>query len=223
MEGGILSSLDHPNILNFKGMCIKIPNLCIVTELLDRGSLSFILYSDEQISWKRRVQFAIDIANGLKYLHAHNIIHRDVKSPNMLVGSDWTVKIGDFGFSRIKVEHTTMTQCGTVAWTAPEIFSGSHYSEKADIYSFGIILWELIYRKKPWDGLNAMRIIHEVELGNRPPTHYVPTDTPLQITKLMEACWGYESEKRPSITEILATLHLALPKHSQDSHPLLPL
>jgi serine/threonine protein kinase len=205
-ESGILSAIEHPNIIRFLGMCIKIPHLCIVTELLERGSLSTILLGNEPLSWAQRKSFATDIAKGMEYLHKNNIIHRDVKSPNMLVAADWTIKIGDFGFSRVKSENRTMTQCGTVAWTAPEIFLGERYSEKADVYSYSVILWELVYRKKPWQGMNSMKVCHAVENGERLSTVNPPSGTPEYIIKLMEACWLQDHERRPSFTEVLKFL-----------------
>jgi len=142
----------------------------------------------------------------MAYLHSRGVIHRDVKSSNMLVASDFTVKIGDFGFSRIKADNHTMTMCGTVAWTAPEIFQGSLYSEKADVYSYGIILWEIIFRKKPWDGMHSMRVTNYVSDGKRPPLTDMRTDTPQDIVSLMQTCWGQDPATRPTFTQIIQTL-----------------
>lgn len=205
-ESGILSQIEHPNIIKFLGMCIKMPHLCIVTELLERGSLSTLLLGNEPLSWIQRKNFALGIAKGLEYLHKNNIIHRDVKSPNMLVSLDWSIKIADFGFSRVKAENHTMTQCGTVAWTAPEIFLGDRYTEKADVYSYSVILWELVFRKKPWHGMNSMKVCHAVENGERLSIVNPPANTPEFIMKLMAACWRQEHDKRPSFTEVLKFL-----------------
>lgn len=209
-ESAILSELQHPNILKFVGMCVKPPNLCLVAEYLERGSLSHVLYNhDNHLNWDHRKAFAQDIATGLAYLHKHSIIHRDVKSPNMLVASDWKVKIADFGFSRIKLDNQTMTQCGTVAWTAPEIFEGNHYTEKADIFSYGCILWELIFRKKPWEGVHSMKVIQQVGAGKRLPLTNVPADTPPDILELIKLCWSQEPSQRPSFPQIIEQFYFS--------------
>eukprot|EP00026_Physarum_polycephalum_P001102 Phypoly_transcript_01103.p1 GENE.Phypoly_transcript_01103~~Phypoly_transcript_01103.p1 ORF type:complete len:774 (+),score=173.32 Phypoly_transcript_01103:1162-3483(+) len=209
-ESAILSELQHPNILRFIGMCIKPPNLCLVAEYLERGSLSHVLYNhDNHLNWEHKKGIAQDIATGLAYLHKHSIIHRDVKSSNMLVAADWKVKIADFGFSRIKADNQTMTQCGTVAWTAPEIFDGSHYTEKADVFSYGVILWELVFRKKPWEGTHSMKVIQAVSSGKRLPVTPCPADTPADILDLIKLCWSQEPSQRPSFPQIIEQFYLS--------------
>jgi len=205
-ECAVLRGLSHPNIIKFEAMCMQPPNLCVITELMDKGSLGDVLASNVDLTWTRRLAFARDTAVGLNYLHQNQIIHRDVKSSNLLVNSDWTVKIADFGFSRIKAANQTMTQCGTVAWTAPEIFDGSHYTEKADIYSYAVVLWELIFRKKPWAGKHSMKVIQTVETGGRLSIVNMPPDTPPKIINLMKSCWEQVPDKRPSFAEIIQQL-----------------
>lgn len=209
-ESAILCELHHPNILKFIGMCIKPPNLCLVTEYLERGSLSHILYNqDNHLTWDHKKNIAQDIATGLAYLHKNSIIHRDVKSSNMLVAADWKVKIADFGFSRVKMDNQTMTQCGTVAWTAPEIFDGLHYTEKADVFSYGVILWELVFRKKPWEGVHSMKVIQMVSSGKRLPLTNIPQDTPSDIIDLLKLCWSQEPSQRPSFAQIIEQFYMA--------------
>jgi len=209
-ESAILCELQHPNILRFIGMCVKPPNLCMVAEYLERGSLSHILYNmDNHLTWEHKKGFAQDIATGLAYLHKNSIIHRDVKSSNMLVAADWKVKIADFGFSRVKADNQTMTQCGTVAWTAPEIFDGSHYTEKADVFSYAVILWELVFRKKPWEGIHSMKVIQMVGSGKRLALTNVPSDTPSDILELMKLCWSHEPAQRPSFPQIIEQFYLS--------------
>jgi serine/threonine protein kinase/ABC-type branched-subunit amino acid transport system substrate-binding protein len=208
-ESAILCELQHPNILRFIGMCMKPPNLCLVTEYLERGSLSHILYNhDNHLNWEHKKSIAQDIATGLAYLHKHSIIHRDVKSSNMLVAADWKVKIADFGFSRVKADNQTMTQCGTVAWTAPEIFEGLHYTEKTDIFSYGVILWELVFRKKPWEGVHSMKVIQQVGAGKRLALTNVPHDTPSDIVELIKLCMTHDPNQRPSFPQIIEQFYL---------------
>lgn len=208
-ESAILCELSHPNILKFIGMCIKPPNLCLLTEYMERGSLSHILYNhDNHLNWDHKKAIAQDIATGMAYLHKHSIIHRDVKSSNMLVAADWKVKIADFGFSRVKADNQTMTQCGTVAWTAPEIFEGLHYTEKADVFSYGVILWELVFRKKPWESIHSMKVIQMVGAGKRLPVVNPPNDTPSDIINLIKLCWSQEPGQRPSFAQIIEQFYL---------------
>jgi len=206
-ESAMLSELDHPNVIKFYGSCVKMPHLCIVNEMMERGSLSALLYDPAiALPWERRLAFAKNIADGMEYLHKHNIIHRDIKSPNMLVGQNWNVKIGDFGFSRMKADNQTMTQCGTVAWTAPEIFEGTHYNEKADVFAFAVILWELVSRKRPWEGMHSMKIIQAVTSGSRLPMNLLPSDAPSVLVDLMRACWDKDPNLRPSFEDIVTQL-----------------
>eukprot|EP00026_Physarum_polycephalum_P002356 Phypoly_transcript_02362.p1 GENE.Phypoly_transcript_02362~~Phypoly_transcript_02362.p1 ORF type:complete len:737 (+),score=63.66 Phypoly_transcript_02362:510-2720(+) len=209
-ESAILSMLQHENVLKFKGMCLQEPHLCMVTEFMENGTLARILYGSSTvvpiIPWDLRMQMIMDIVKGMAYLHSKSIIHRDIKSFNMLVNADMRVKIADFGFSRIKAENQTMTQCGTVAWTAPEIFEGSHYSEQADVYSFGIVLWEMIFRTKPWLNTHAMRITQAVVAGKRPPSANPPINTPPEMLILMESCWQQIPQDRPTFAKILDKL-----------------
>lgn len=205
-ECALLQALKHDNILKFEGMCIQSPNFCLLTAIMERGSLSQILYSATDLPWKTRIGFARDAARGIEYLHENDIIHRDIKSNNLLVAQDWSVKIADFGFSRIKTANQTMTQCGTVAWTSPEIFDESHYTEKADVYSFGIVLWELIFRTKPWAGKHSMRVIQAVVSGERPSILNMPADTPEFMKILMVKCWAHNPHERPNFAEIVDSI-----------------
>eukprot|EP00026_Physarum_polycephalum_P000640 Phypoly_transcript_00641.p1 GENE.Phypoly_transcript_00641~~Phypoly_transcript_00641.p1 ORF type:complete len:1297 (+),score=194.44 Phypoly_transcript_00641:293-4183(+) len=208
-ESAILSELEHPNIVHFFGSCVKPPHLCIVTELMGKGCLAMVLHDPAiTLPWfPIRLDFAKGIAKGLEYLHAHNIIHRDIKSSNILVGDDWNVKIADFGFSRIKADNQTMTQCGTVAWTAPEIFDGTHYTEKADVYGFGVVLWEIISRRKPWEGIHAMKIVQNVLAGFRPAEErFLSPEVPANIKNLMKKCWDQDPIQRPTSDAIVMQL-----------------
>eukprot|EP00026_Physarum_polycephalum_P006170 Phypoly_transcript_06211.p1 GENE.Phypoly_transcript_06211~~Phypoly_transcript_06211.p1 ORF type:complete len:603 (-),score=87.25 Phypoly_transcript_06211:16-1776(-) len=207
-ESALLYALLHENVLRFKGVCLKEPHICIVTEFMDKGSLSKVLYGPgvTPVSWDIRKQMIRDIVSGMVYLHSKGILHRDIKSCNMLVNYNWRVKVADFGFSRLKAENQTMTQCGNVAWTAPEIFEDAPYSEQADVYSFGIILWELVYTSKPWAGFHSMRITQYVTGGKRPSISSTPPNTPALIMSLMELCWAQEPHLRPSFATILREL-----------------
>ncbi|CAN6467949.1 unnamed protein product [Victoria cruziana] len=162
-EVSLMKRLRHPNVLLFMGAVTSPERLCIVTEFLPRGSLFRLLQrSTAKLDWRRRIHMAMDIARGMNYLHHCNppIIHRDLKSSNLLVDRNWTVKVGDFGLSRLKRETylTTRSGKGTPQWMAPEVLRNEPSDEKADVYSYGVILWELVTEKIPWDNLNSMQV-----------------------------------------------------------------
>ncbi|XP_057859089.2 serine/threonine-protein kinase ppk1 isoform X2 [Cryptomeria japonica] len=161
-EVALMKKLRHPNILLFMGAVTSSERLCIVTEFLPRGSLFRLLQRNTPgMDWKRRVRMALDIARGMNYLHHLNppIVHRDLKSSNLLVDKNWTVKVGDFGLSRLKNSTflTAKSGKGTPQWMAPEILRNEPSNEKSDIYSFGVVLWELATEKIPWGDLNPMQ------------------------------------------------------------------
>ncbi|KAL1181659.1 hypothetical protein V6Z11_A02G065500 [Gossypium hirsutum] len=161
-EVSLMKRLRHPNVLLFMGAVTSPQRLCIVTEFLQRGSLFRLLQRNAaKLDRKRRVHMALDIARGMNYLHHCNptIVHRDLKSSNLLVDKNWTVKVGDFGLSRLKHATflTTKTGKGTPHWMAPEVLRNEPSDEKSDIYSFGVILWELATGKIPWENLNSIQ------------------------------------------------------------------
>jgi serine/threonine protein kinase/ABC-type phosphate transport system substrate-binding protein len=203
-EVAFLSQLHHPNIVLFIGACVKPPNLCIVTEFVKMGSLNTIL-ADKKIGlkWKQKMKIAHSAALGLNYLHALQpvILHRDLKSSNIMLEETFNAKIIDFGFARIKQENATMTRCGSPCWTAPEIIRGEKYTEKADVYSFGIILWELLTRQQPYKGRNFMGVGMEVLEGLRPA---IPDDCPKPYARLLRKCWHRDYKKRPSMPDVVA-------------------
>ncbi|XP_026387419.1 fibroblast growth factor receptor 2-like isoform X2 [Papaver somniferum] len=159
----LMKGLRHPNVLLFMGAVTSPKHPCIVTEFLPRGSLFQLLRRNPPaLDWKRRVLMALDIARGLNYLHCYNppIIHRDVKSSNLLVDNNWHLKVGDFGLSRLKHATflTTENGNGTPQWMAPEVICNEPADEKSDVYSFRVVLWELATGRIPWDGLIPMQV-----------------------------------------------------------------
>ncbi|XP_075097159.1 uncharacterized protein LOC107766684 isoform X2 [Nicotiana tabacum] len=191
-EVSLMKRLRHPNVLLFMGAVTSPQRLCIVTEFLPRGSLFRLLqrYSSK-LEWRRRIHMALDIARGMNYLHHHNppIVHRDLKSSNLLVDKNWTVKVGDFGLSRLKYETflATKTGKGTPQWMAPEVLRSEPSNEKSDLYSFGVILWELATGKLPWDNLNPMQVIGAVGFMNQ--RLDIPKDVHPQWASIIESCW----------------------------------
>ncbi|KAL8490542.1 hypothetical protein ACS0TY_022531 [Phlomoides rotata] len=208
-EVSLMKRLRHPNILLFMGAVTSPQRLCIVTEFLPRGSLFRLLQRNAtKLERRRRIHMALDIARGMNYLHRYNppIIHRDLKSSNLLVDKNWTVKVGDFGLSRLKHETylTTKTGKGTPQWMAPEVLRNEPSDEKSDVYSFGVILWELVTHKIPWDNLNSMQVIGAVGFMNQ--RLEIPKDVEPQWVSIIESCWHSEPQLRPSFQELVEKL-----------------
>ena len=148
-EAQTMKRLRHPNIVQFYGYCMS-PRYCIVMEYMPQGSLYDLLYSRKDIQWELRIRMAIDMARGLLYLHEENIIHRDIKSPNVLLNEHFEAKITDFGLAKVITEGLPASKnpLGTPGWMAPELgFLGAVCTKKSDIYSLGITFWELASRQ----------------------------------------------------------------------------
>jgi serine/threonine protein kinase len=186
------------------GACVKKPNLCIVTEFVKQGNLKDILANSAvKLTWQQKTKLLRSAALGITYLHSLQpvIVHRDLKPSNLLVDENWNVKVADFGFARIKEENATMTRCGTPCWTAPEVIRGEKYNESADVFSFGIVMWEVLTRKQPYAGRNFMGVSLDVLEGRRP---QIPGDCPEDFKKVMKRCWHAQADKRSSMEEVLA-------------------
>lgn len=208
-EVSLMKRLRHPNVLLFMGAVTSPQRLCIVTEFLPRGSLFRLLQRNTtKLEWRRRVHMALDIARGMNYLHHCNppIIHRDLKSSNLLVDKNWTVKVGDFGLSRLKHETflQTKTGKGTPQWMAPEVLRNEPSDEKSDVYSFGVILWEIATEKIPWDNLNSMQVIGAVGFMNQ--RLEIPKETDPRWASMIESCWQSDPQSRPAFQELLEKL-----------------
>eukprot|EP01018_Ginkgo_biloba_P011025 Gb_38813 [translate_table: standard] len=208
-EVALMKKLRHPNILLFMGAVMSPERLCIVTEFLPRGSLFRLLQRNTPgMDWKRRVRMALDIARGMNYLHHCNppIVHRDLKSSNLLVDKNWNVKVGDFGLSRFK--HTTFLTTksgkGTPQWMAPEVLRNEPSNEKSDIYSFGVILWELATEKVPWNNLNPMQVVGAVGFMNQ--RLQIPEGLDPQWASIIQSCWECDPRCRPTFQELLDQL-----------------
>ncbi|KAG2629977.1 hypothetical protein PVAP13_3KG513600 [Panicum virgatum] len=203
-EVSLMKKLRHPNILLFMGAVTSPQRLCIVTEFLPRGSLFRLLQrSGTKLDVRRRIHMALDIARGMNYLHHSSppIIHRDLKSSNLLVDKNWTVKVADFGLSRLKRETflTTKTGKGTPQWMAPEVLRNEPSDE-----NYGVILWELVTQKIPWENLNSMQVIGAVGFMNQ--RLDIPSDVDPQWTSIILSCWESDPQQRPSFQELLERL-----------------
>ncbi|KAF3447261.1 hypothetical protein FNV43_RR12441 [Rhamnella rubrinervis] len=210
-EVAIMKRIRHPNVVLFMGAVTKRPHLSIVTEYLPRGSLYRLIHkpaSGELLDQRRRLRMALDVAKGINYLHCLNppIVHWDLKSPNLLVDKNWTVKVCDFGLSRFKANTfiPSKSVAGTPEWMAPEFLRGEPTNEKSDVYSFGVILWELVTLQQPWSGLGPAQVVGAVAFQNR--KLVIPPNTSPVLVSLMESCWADDPDQRPSFRSIVDSL-----------------
>lgn len=158
-----MESLRHPNIVMFMGACTKLPNLAIVLEYCSRKSLWNLLQNlDYKLNWEDRRRLALEIARGMNYLHMFPtpVLHRDLKSLNILIDDGFRPKIADFGWTRLKAENMT-GKIGTYQWMAPEVIKSQKYTEMADVFSFGIILWEIAAREPPYRSKLGLKHRHQ--------------------------------------------------------------
>ncbi|GJD06453.1 Probable serine/threonine-protein kinase [Galdieria sulphuraria] len=207
-EVAVLCTLRHPNVILFMGACTRPPHLFIVTEFMSKGTLFDILHRYRvPMNWSLMKRMALDVCRGMTYLHASKLLHRDLKSSNLMLDDHFTVKVGDFGLTRLIATQTQgpMTgQCGTFQYMAPEVLANQPYSEKADVYSFGIILWEMVAKQLPYYGIQPMQVaVAVLSKQMRPP---MPPSCPAPLAQLIQSCWQQDPSRRPSFPEIMKLL-----------------
>ncbi|KAI5075110.1 hypothetical protein GOP47_0009186 [Adiantum capillus-veneris] len=203
----MLASLRHENVVRFIGACWKPLVWCIATEYAKGGSLRMFLVRRRVIPLRLAVKYALDVARGMEYLHSFGVIHRDLKSDNLLI-ADKSIKIADFGVARIEVQTEGMTpETGTYRWMAPEMIQRRSYNNKVDVYSFGIVLWELITGNLPFQDMTAVQAAFAVvNKGKRPE---IPTDCSPALAQIMTRCWDANPELRPPFSEVVQLLEEA--------------
>ncbi|XP_044290614.1 mitogen-activated protein kinase kinase kinase 13 isoform X2 [Varanus komodoensis] len=203
-----LRKLKHPNIIAFKGVCTQAPCYCIIMEYCAHGQLYEVLRAGRKVTPRLLVDWSTGIASGMNYLHLHKIIHRDLKSPNVLVTHNDAVKISDFGTSKeLSDKSTKMSFAGTVAWMAPEVIRNEPVSEKVDIWSFGVVLWELLTGEIPYKDVDSSAIIWGV--GSNSLHLPVPSTCPDGFKILMKQTWQSKPRNRPSFRQTLMHLDIA--------------
>ncbi|XP_021988927.1 serine/threonine-protein kinase STY46 isoform X1 [Helianthus annuus] len=202
----ILRKVRHKNVVQFIGACTKPPSLCIVTEFMSGGSVYDYLHKQKgTFKLPTLLKISIDISKGMNYLHQNNIIHRDLKAANLLMDEHEVVKVADFGVARVKAQTGVMTaETGTYRWMAPEVIEHKPYDHKADVFSFGVVLWELLTGKLPYEYLTPLQAaVGVVQKGLRPT---IPKNTPPKLAELLEKCWQQDPSLRPDFTEIIEIL-----------------
>ena len=212
-ETRIWKKLSHPNIIQLFGICSPPDPYCMVMKYKPNGSLFKLLHSKQNLPWTSRIQLAIDIGSALIFLHKRNIIHRDLKSLNILTSiedNNLRASLTDFGLSIVKTETSITThkfktnqRAGTLRWLAQELFEGKKSSKQSDMYSFGMVLWELSSRKIPFQNIKQARLSTYIQKDNKP---IIPSNTPKEITELIKKCWDKDQRNRPTAMEAVEIL-----------------
>jgi len=201
-EYSMLKDLHHPNIVQFLGLCLHESGIYLVTEYVEHGDLfDLLIFSQTAVSWRDKLKIALQIAQACFYLHSKNIMHRDLKGLNVLIGENFKVKLCDLGLATVleskKSQRTTI--CGTDQWMAPEILMGDPYGFPADVFSFGIVLTELITQQPPKTRSMMLSFGLDVENFNS----QIPEDCPPEFATLAVECADPSPEKRPIFKDIV--------------------
>lgn len=212
-EASVMVHLKHPNIVTLYGVCMEPPHYCIVMEYMPNGSLFSLLHSSQRtpLPWKLRYRIAMDTASGLAYLHHKGVLHRDLKSLNVLLDDSMHARLSDFGLSRIKqtsasqsLKTCSTSMRGSVHWMAPELFDrDSVFSAACDVYALGMTLWELATRRAPFEHAHSIEVI--VEWVKQGGGERVPDDVPAPFAQLIRACFK-PAKERPTAKEAAQTM-----------------
>ncbi|RLN00041.1 serine/threonine-protein kinase HT1-like [Panicum miliaceum] len=206
-EVTILARLQHRNVIKLVGACNCPPVFCVITEFLSGGSLRAFLRKLERktLPMEKVISIALDIARGLEYIHLQGIVHRDVKPENILFDGEFCAKVVDFGVA-CEEAHCNLLgdDPGTYRWMAPEMYKHKPYGRKVDVYSFGLVLWELVTGTLPYEDMTPLQAAFAVVSKNLRPA--IPSSCPAAVKFLIEQCWSWQPEKRPEFQQIVSIL-----------------
>ncbi|XP_043557131.1 ephrin type-A receptor 3 isoform X2 [Chiloscyllium plagiosum] len=209
-EASIMGQFDHPNIIHLEGVVTKSKPVMIVTEYMENGSLdSFLRKHDAQFTVIQLVGMLRGIASGMKYLSDMGYVHRDLAARNILVNSNLVCKVSDFGLSRVleddpEAAYTTRGGKIPIRWTAPEAIAYRKFTSASDVWSYGIVLWEVMsYGERPYWEMSNQDVIKAVDEGYRLPP---PMDCPAALYQLMLDCWQKDRNNRPKFEQIVSIL-----------------
>lgn len=203
-EISVMAQLEHPNVVRLLGASLSPPFL--VMELCER-SLHDIIHKDDRSD---KVRMAKQIAQGMSYLHGQGVVHRDLKPHNVLE-LDGVMKIADFGLVRCK-----NAVAGTPAYLAPEVYNGDNFNKSVDVFSFGVLLWELFTGMTPFKEYDICDIKTALNKGGRPPLSFLTCKR--DIKDLIVACWHQDPDQRPSFKTIVSVLDSTGYSETKQSH-----
>ncbi|XP_051943534.1 ephrin type-A receptor 4b [Hippocampus zosterae] len=209
-EASIMGQFDHPNIIRLEGVVTKCKPVMIITEFMENGSLdTFLKKHDGQFTVIQLVGMLRGIASGMKYLSDMSYVHRDLAARNILVNSNLVCKVSDFGLSRVleddpEAAYTTRGGKIPIRWTAPEAIAYRKFTSASDVWSYGIVMWEVIsYGERPYWEMSNQDVIKAIEEGYRLPA---PMDCPVVLHQLMLDCWEKGRSERPKFGQIVTIL-----------------
>uniref|UniRef100_A0A3Q3EZB2 receptor protein-tyrosine kinase n=1 Tax=Labrus bergylta TaxID=56723 RepID=A0A3Q3EZB2_9LABR len=209
-EASIMAQFDHPNVIRLEGVVTQSKPVMIITEYMENGSLdSFLRRHDGQFTIIQLVGLLRGIAAGMTYLSDLGYIHRDLAARNILVNSNLVCKVSDFGLSRVLEDdpdaaYTTSGGKIPIRWTAPEAITYRKFSSSSDVWSYGVVMWEVMsYGERPYWNLTNRDVIKSVEEGYRLPA---PMGCPGALHTLMLDCWQKDRNERPRFCQIVTVL-----------------
>ncbi|KAF2072085.1 hypothetical protein CYY_006605 [Polysphondylium violaceum] len=223
-EVAIICVTQHPKVIRVYGAhTIKTDRPFIVTEFCHRGNIqqslaNYKVETGNSPPVPLLVNMAVDAAQSMAFIHSKSIIHRDVKTANFLVNKDWNVKLIDFGISRVMQTQLNMTVIGTPVYMSEEVIRGEQYTQSADVYSFGIVLWEMFTQETPFKSLTDYQRVNFVLEGGR---LEIPTTVPSKIAHFIQLCWARDPTVRPTFRKILDFFYSLL-NPSPENHRMVP-
>mmetsp|Transcript_18618 Transcript_18618/g.39994 ORF Transcript_18618/g.39994 Transcript_18618/m.39994 type:complete len:707 (-) Transcript_18618:573-2693(-) len=214
----------HQNVLRLIAACMQPPHLALITECCHRGSLYNLLHAPgaEPLPGHQMLAIWLGVARGMQHLHQYNVLHRDLKSANLLLDDMGSVKIADFGLSRVHetsgAKQILTGGLGTPQWMAPEVMLHMSYSQKADVYSFGMVMWECITQQVPYKDMPVLAASHGVAYqGLRPD---IPKHVDERIAALIRSCWAPVADQRPSFEQIVGVLQSMMDSLTRPMPPM---
>ncbi|CAF3254103.1 unnamed protein product [Rotaria sp. Silwood2] len=217
-----MDTIRCPNIISFYGACTEAGKYALIMEYMSLGSLYKILHEDNlELSWRERLSIAFQATTGINYLHqlTEPVLHRDIKSLNFLIErayEGYTVKACDFGLAKTRNETTHQTALDptlvcTLHWTAPEILRMAKHTDKSDVYSLGMVYWELAANAIPYDGHQSSVVYEFVLRGDR---LEIPKTTPSSFSALIKKCWAHDPNDRSNCSQLIEIIEECITEQS---------
>lgn len=207
-EAEVMMKLSHPKLVQLHGVCLEQAPICLVFEFMENGCLSDYLHHQRgMLTAGALLGMCLDVCEGMAYLEEESVIHRDLAARNCLVGENQVVKVSDFGMTRSVLDGQYTSSTGTkfpIKWASPEVFSYGRYSSKSDVWSFGVLMWEVFSEgKMPYENRSNLEVVEDITSGFR---LYKPRLASQQVYQIMNLCWKEKSEDRPPFAMLLSQL-----------------
>ncbi|XP_037530583.1 megakaryocyte-associated tyrosine-protein kinase [Nematolebias whitei] len=211
-ETAVMTKLQHKNLVRLLGVILH-KGLHIVTELMTKGNLGNFLRTRGRsvINSVQLLRFALDVCEGMEYLESKKLVHRDLAARNVLVSDNSVAKVSDFGLTKVDSKESDKAKL-PIKWTAPEALKKEKFSTKSDVWSFGVLLWEIFsYGRQPYPKMSLKDVKENVEGGYRMDA---PDDCPAEVYTLMRLCWEQEPRRRPGFSKLREKLEQEMVKRS---------